>query len=357
MGTNRFQTNIDDAARAAVPFVIDHATTSTTSHRSGRGGLSSRVAWTIAFQLMLAGVFVCVIPCFAQSSEPEQTQDVASSAAPSVAVTGGTSDNKANAETSSAPPVQKVSAVSGNSADDEAKNAAQNPLAHTISIPFQNDTYFNVGPYKRALNALIVEPVVPIKLNENWNLITRTVTPLIYEPSISPTQGSVFGLGNIEPQFYFSPAHPGKVIWGIGPELYLPTATDDRLGVNKFGGGPTGVIVTSRGHWMVGAIVNNVWTGQNSKHLEVNELSLNPFGFYNLPRGWYLMSSPIMTSDWTAKPGQKWTVPVGGGVGRIFKVGIQPLNARVQFWKDVKQPTFGPSWTMQAQIQFLFLRK
>lgn len=243
--------------------------------------------------------------------------------------------------------------------DEAAKDAAQNPLAKTISIPFQNDTYFNVGPNKSAVNALIVEPVIPIRLSENWNLITRTITPIIYDPRLSPTLGSVAGLGNIEPQFYFSPSHPGpgRIIWGVGPQLWLPTATDDRLGVNKFGGGPAGVIVTSRGHWMFGSMINNVWTGENKQHQKMNELTLNPFVFYNLRKGWYVMSSPILTADWTARPDQKWTVPVGGGVGRVFKLGFQPMNARVQFWKDVKQPTGGPGWTMQAQIQFLFPRK
>jgi hypothetical protein len=117
------------------------------------------------------------------------------------------------------------------------------------------------------------------------------------------------------------------------------------------------VVVTSRGHFLFGALTNNVWTGQNKEHQRVNQFTLNPFVFYNLQRGWYVVSSPLITSDWTARPGQKWTVPVGGGVGRVMKVGFQPINARVQFWDDVKQPTGGPSWTMQAQVQLLFIRK
>jgi hypothetical protein len=247
----------------------------------------------------------------------------------------------------------------GPSADEKAKDAAQNPLASTISIPYQNNTYYNVGSAKRAENALIVEPVIPFKLNANWNLITRTITPIIRMPGLSPSQGSVSGLGNIQPQLYFSPSRPGpgRIIWGVGPMIWLPTATDDRLGVNKFGGGAASVVVTSRGHFLFGSLTNNVWTGQNNEHQRIDELTLNPFVFYNLQRGWYLLSSPLMTSDWTARPGQKWTVPVGGGVGRIMKVGFQPINARVQFWNDVKEPTGGPSWTMQAQVQLLFIRK
>jgi len=263
------------------------------------------------------------------------------------------------AEANSVTPSSARADEAGPSADEKAKDAAQNPLANTISIPYQNNTYYNLGPDKRAENALIVEPVIPFKLNANWNLITRTITPIIRMPGSSPSQGSVWGLGNMEPQFYFSPVRPapGRIIWGLGPMLWLPTATDDSLGVNKFGGGAASVVVTSRGHFLFGSLTNNVWTGQNKEHQRVDEFTLNPFVFYNLQKGWYLLSSPIMTSDWTARPGQKWTVPVGAGAGRIFKVGVQPLNARVQFWNDVIQPTGGPSWTMQAQVQFLFIRK
>jgi hypothetical protein len=271
----------------------------------------------------------------------------------------GDGDPSANAAvTTPNQPVTKP-AESATSEQEAAKNAAQNPLANTISVPFQNNTYYNVGPDKGTVNALIVEPVIPIKLNANWNIITRTIVPILRAPSLGPGVDSVSGLGNIQPQFYFSPSRPGpgKIIWGIGPQLWLPTATNDRLGVNKFGGGIDGVIVTSRGHFMIGSLINNQWTGQNDQHQRVNQFTLNPFIFYNFKKGWYVVSSPVMTADWTAKPGDKWTVPVGGGVGRIFKVGAQPLNARVQFWKDVKTPTFGQSWTMQAQIQFLFIRK
>jgi hypothetical protein len=118
----------------------------------------------------------------------------------------------------------------------------------------------------------------------------------------------------------------------------------------------------------MGALVNNVWTGGAGRqgHQDpvyptvfhsVNQMTLNPFAFYNMKRGWYLMSSPIMTSDWAAKSDQRWTVPVGGGFGRVFKLGPQLVNARAQFFNDVKTVPGGQSWTMQTQVQFLFPRK
>jgi hypothetical protein len=261
-----------------------------------------------------------------------------------------------------------VQAPSEGSPEAAAKDAAQNPVAHVISVPFQNNTFFNVGAYRRAENGLIIEPVIPIRLSNNWILITRTITPLIYVPRVSPGEGENFGLGNLNPQFYLSPAHPGKIIWGVGPQLWLPTATNKTLGVNKWGGGPAAVVLTKQGHWLFGALIGNVWTGGAGQQghesttdptvfHSINQMTLNPFVFYNMKRGWYLMSSPIMTSDWAAKAGQHWTVPVGGGFGRVFRMGGQLLNARAQFWSDVKSPTGYQSWTMQTQIQLLFPRK
>jgi hypothetical protein len=261
-----------------------------------------------------------------------------------------------------------VQAPSGNSAESAAKDAAQNPVANTISIPLQNNTFFKFGGYKRAVNALEIEPVIPFRLSDNWILITRTIVPLIYVPRVSPSQGENFGLGNLNPQFYLSPAHPGKIIWGVGPQLSLPTATDKTLGVNKWGAGPAAVILTKRGHWLFGSLVNNVWTGGAGKqgHQDpiyptvlhsLNQMTLNPFVYYNMKAGWYFVSSLIMTADWAAKPDSRWTVPVGGGAGRLFKLGPQIFNARMQFWKDVKQPTGGQSWTMQTQVQLIFPHK
>ncbi|MGA8619470.1 MAG: neuromedin U [Candidatus Sulfotelmatobacter sp.] len=226
----------------------------------------------------------------------------------------------------------------------------QNPVASLISVPFQGDTYFNYGPYRRTANVLLIEPVIPFRLSEKWNLIVRAITPLISEPRISPSQDSQFGLGNLQPQFYLSPAHAGKILWGLGPQLWLPTATDKSLGVNKWGGGPAGAALTIHGPWVVGALVNNQWAGSGNNR--VNQLSLNPFANYNLPKGWYFISSGITTADWT-KPTDRWTVPIGGGIGRLFRIGLLPVNARVQFLNNVVRPLYTPTWQVQYQVQFL----
>ena len=244
--------------------------------------------------------------------------------------------------------------AAGKDSEAAAKDAAQNPVAAAISVPLQNNTYYGVGPYRRAENALLIEPVVPFRISKNWMVISRTIVPVVVVPRLSSTAGVDYGLSNIQPQFYLSPVHTGKFIWGVGPQLWLPTATDKTLGINKWGGGPTTVGLYRTGHWLGGALVNNEFAGVNHEH--ENLMTINGFLYYNFKHGWYLVSSPIMTADWTKERDKRWTVPLGGGAGKLFKIGSQPLNARAQFFNDVRTTAGGPDWQLQTQLQFLFIR-
>ncbi len=228
---------------------------------------------------------------------------------------------------------------------------AQNPLANVISVPFQNNTFFSDGPERKTANILVFEPVVPFHIDQDWNLIARFVTPIVSAPGLAPSQGTQFGLGNMQPAFYLSPAHPGEILWGAGVKFYLPTETDSRLGVSKWGAGPAFAALTFQGPWTFGVLADNVWAG-SQRGTRVNQMTFNPFVFRNFSDGWYLVSSGIMTADWTARGGQQWTVPVGGGFGRLFTVGPLPINARVQYLNNVERPSFAPKWQLQVQVQF-----
>ncbi len=233
--------------------------------------------------------------------------------------------------------------------------AAQNPVADLISLPFQNNINFGIGPDDDAQNILNIQPVLPVSINKNWMVITRTIAPVIYQPSVltPPDEGAEFGLGDINFTAFLSPKK-SKFIWGIGPSVLLPTATDDSLGGDKWAAGPSFVGLVMPGPWVVGALVSNIWSFAGSGDRDVNLLTFQPFVNYNFKSGWYLTSVPIITADWEADSDNTWTIPVGGGVGKVFKIGKQSMNAQVQSFYNVEKPDGGPDWQLRLQFQFLF---
>ena len=243
----------------------------------------------------------------------------------------------------------------GENPEEELAKAAQNPVANMISLPLQNNTNFNFGPREKTQNVLNIQPVWPFTLNEDWNLITRTIMPLISQPQLFPGDDRENGLGDITFTAFLSPANPGKMIWGAGPVLLLPTATDEKLGTKKWGAGPSAVALTIRGPWVCGALANHIWSfaGDGNRD-DVNQTLIQPFVNYNLPEGWYLVSSPIITANWEADSDNTWTVPLGGGIGKVFRIGGLPVNTSAQAFYNVEKPDFGADWSLRVQLQFLF---
>jgi len=240
----------------------------------------------------------------------------------------------------------------GENETGELARAAQNPVASMISLPFQNNTNFNFGPQEKTQNVLNIQPVWPFELNEDWNLITRTILPVVSQPAFTPSQDRKNGLGDTLFTAFFSPKESGQWIWGVGPALLLPTSTDDRLGAGEWGAGPSAVVLTIRGPWVVGSLFNNVWSFTDDK--AVNLFTWQYFVNYNLDDGWYLTSAPIITANWEADSSDTWTVPFGGGVGKIFRIGKQPMNVSAAAYYNVVHPDFGADWQMRFQVQFLF---
>ena len=268
--------------------------------------------------------------------------------------------------------------------EDQASNTAaslqkatQNPVANLISVPLQNNSNFGIGPYDRTQNVLNIQPVIPVGISPDWNLIVRWITPIISQPAPGTANLEVYGIeegtpaffaaqnvqanasvngfGDMQPTFFFSPAKPHKLIWGAGPIFVLPTATSKVLGQGKFSIGPSIVALAQPGHWTVGALINNIWSVAGlSDRSDVNQMLLQYFVNYNLKKGWYITSQPIITANWKASSGNVWTVPFGGGVGRIMKLGFQPVNLSAQFYGNAAHPTSGSPWGVRAQIAFLF---
>lgn len=251
----------------------------------------------------------------------------------------------------------------GGAATADLAAAAQNPIAAMVSLPFQNNTFFRTGPDNDTANVLNIQPVVPLSFGE-WNVITRTIVPLIYLPSVtdslpdlpsSDKSGDDFGLGDINVSAFLSPVSEGKFTWGVGPSLSLRTATTDRVGTQKWSAGPTAVGLVISQPWVAGALVRHLWSfAGKSDREDVNQTLIQPIVNYNLPKGWYLVTSPIITANWEADKDDAVVVPVGGGFGRVFKVSDQAINSNVQVYYNAVRPDFAPEASMRLQLTFLF---
>ncbi|MCZ6786599.1 MAG: neuromedin U, partial [Planctomycetota bacterium] len=206
--------------------------------------------------------------------------------------------------------------------DDDLAKQTQNPLADLISVPLQNNFNFDFGPGNDTQWILNIQPIIPVSLNEKWSLITRTILPVINQPVAAPGLSSDFGLGDTVFTAWFSPKDAGSFIWGVGPVLLIPTSTSRTLGAGEWGAGLSVIGLSIDGPWVYGALVSNVWSFDGS----VNTFTLQPFINYNFEAGWYLASGPLITANWEAASGQKWTVPIGIGVGKVVRIGKRPVN-------------------------------
>jgi hypothetical protein len=291
----------------------------------------------------------------------------------------------------------------GAEASEEATESlaasSQNPIADLISIPFQNNTTFGLsrpGLFDLAngglddvfdfdaedikkirqlqdskqlrqlrddlrnyddetLNVLNIQPVVPFRLGDNLTLVTRTIVPVVSKPTIR--QGQVWGLGDINPTFFVVPGSKGPWTIGVGPTFLLPTATDDVLGTGKWSAGPAAVAVYTRGPWVAGALVSQIWSfAGDGDRGSVSSFLAQPFLNYNLPGGWYLTSSPVITANWE-RSSDPWTVPLGGGVGRIFSLGGQPMSVALEGYANVVKPSGFGDFTARVTFKWLFPTK
>jgi len=257
-------------------------------------------------------------------------------------------------------------------ATEDLAKQSQNPLGTIISAPFENNLNFGIGPSDATAYILNMKPVYPVNLGD-WNLINRFILPVIYSEGqdvpippgtvidagyagiIELAQGSAFGLGDITYQAFFGPAKPGKWIWGTGPAFVLPTATEDRYASDKWSAGITAVALSMPGKWVIGALAQNVWSfAGGSDASNVNKLLFQYFINYNLENGWYLSSTPTLTANWEASSGDRWTVPFGGGVGRLVKFGKLPVDFKLVAYWNVEKPSNGPDWNLQFTVKFLF---
>jgi hypothetical protein len=248
---------------------------------------------------------------------------------------------------------QEATEIAADSEEAALAKATQNPLAAMYSLPFQNNTTYGMGKYKRAQNVVNIQPVIPISFKK-FNLINRVIAPIITQPS-SLEDKSTTGLGDISYTAWFAPSKPSKITWGVGPVFQIPTASErDEFGSREFGVGPSVVALTTINKWVAGVVINNVWTFGDT---EENKFLFQYFVNYNLPKAWYLVTGPILTANWNAAEGEQWIVPFGGGAGKVFKIGNQPINVNAHLYYNAIKPDGVGDLASRIQLQFLFPKK
>lgn len=236
----------------------------------------------------------------------------------------------------------------------ELAKTAENPIAKVVTFTFQNNTNFNFGLEDKTQNILNVQSVIPFSLTKDWAVITRTIIPVMSQPGFTSAQDRTTGIGDTAFSAFLSPKHTGKMVWGVGPVFLLPTATRNRLGADKWGIGPTAVFLTKPGNWVVGTLFSNIWSAAGHGNHDVSLFTLQYFINYILKEGWYLTSSPFITANWKADSGNKWTIPFGGGVGKVFRIGKNAFNMQFGAYYNAERPDNKPDWQVRFQLQFLF---
>lgn len=278
-------------------------------------------------------------------------------------------------------------AAEDSSSSDLAKKL-QNPVAALISVPFQSNFDFGGGidlpsggssrflhrvlprgparfasrlasfalrdepdrgqAFKYLLN---VQPVIPITLNDEWNVISRTILPVVNQDDVLGVS-SQGGLGDTLQSFFLSPQSTEPFIWGAGPVFLLPTATDDSLGAERWGMGPTGLILKQSGGWTCGILANHIWSfARDDGRKEVNATYLQPFLSHTFKTATTLKTSSESTYDWIDN---QWTVPLIGGVGQVVRIGKLPVSLEVQGLYWVEKPDNAPDWGIRFTMTFLF---
>jgi hypothetical protein len=308
--------------------------------------------------ILAAIAFLGAVTSAAEAQTPQATRTPEASAAPSPQAstetgspeTGGFDASKLTPEQQQALQLAII-------------KISQNPVGNITVFPFQNNFNYGYGPYTRLQYNLNVQPVFPIMLSQTWNLVARTIIPLLNQPSSAPPTvcasqcgcPSTLGLSDVQEQLFFGPkTKPGELIWAAGPIFQFPSATPNTLGSGKWSAGPNVVALVMPGKWVLGALTSQLWSVAGpSARSHVSSFLVQPFVNYNLKGGWALTTAPIITANWTATQ-NKWAVPVGGGISKTLKDEGQLMQVSVQYYTWIARPLASPQTDLKITWSLLW---
>jgi hypothetical protein len=249
---------------------------------------------------------------------------------------------------------EKNSSASDGLTQAEIAKASHNPLGGLKEVIFQLDILPNVGADKKTAWAESTQIVYPFALANNWKLMTYSIIPAVSLPGMSAGDDRVFGLADSSFFGYFVPPNEGKLIWGFGPALQAPTATDNALGSDKWAAGPALIVGVQPGNWSIFGLFDNVWDFAGPGDEKINEFTFQYQAVYLFPKEWFFITNWTIEADWLAPGNDRWTVPIGGGFGKMFKIGNQQVQVYGQAGYNVVRPDDTSKWRAIAVLNLVF---
>ncbi|MCX2983420.1 neuromedin U [Halieaceae bacterium IMCC14734] len=241
------------------------------------------------------------------------------------------------------------------SKEDDLAKQSQNPLASLSTVLLEYNYEDGANDENVSDHVLNLKPVHPFSLEGGDTVIARAVVPLINLDERASGFGGESGMGDVNMTAWYVPAPTGDINWGAGPTMTVPSHTNDALGSDVWTAGVSFVAVTSPGNWLVGMLVQNQWDfAGDSDEPDVNQFLFQYFLNYNFESGWYLTSTPVITADWEASSDDRWRIPLGGGAGKVIRIGGQAVDLKLQGFKYVSSADSAPDWTLQFQFKLLF---
>lgn len=226
-----------------------------------------------------------------------------------------------------------------------------------LSLGTSYNAGFNRGTYDRFQDFADLRAFVSFPLENGHSIVSRTIVPYYTDkPDVMDPSRSTVGLGDTLTAFFLTPPPSDDLVFSFGPAIGLPTATDDTLGYGKWLAGFSGLaLATFDKKLAVGGFFSNFWSvAGDSSRSDVNTMLLEPILRYQLKDGWFAYSTPLITANWEASGKERWTIPIGGGLGKDFRIGDQVFQAQASIYKNILSPTNGSEWSFQAKFTLLF---